>query len=170
MASIYDLTGEFLTIWNLMEEGEIADEVLAEVFDCTREELAIKLEGYCKFLKNIDSDMAGLDAEIKRLQARKKALQNTKERAKEAMKAAMNAAGENKIPAGTFKLSIANNPPKLIIDEPYIENIPDEFKTTPEPVADAEKIKDILQNGTDEQKAKLEGIAHIEIGTHLNIR
>ena len=83
MASIYELTSEFQLIWNLMEEGNIEEETLKEVLQCTREELEIKLENYCKFLKNIDSDIAGLDGEIKRLQARKKTLQNTKEAAKD---------------------------------------------------------------------------------------
>ena len=170
MASIYELKGEFLTIWNLMDEGAISDEVLAEVFQNTKEELAIKLENYCKFLKNIDSDVAGLDAEIKRLQARKKALQNTKDSAKTAMKNAMEAAGENKMPCGTFKLSISNNPPKLVMDAEDLDKIPAEYWTIPEPIVDSDKIKETLQNGTDEEKAALEGVAHIEIGTHINIR
>lgn len=170
MASIYTLTGEFLTLWNLMDEGAIADEVLAEVFQCTKEELTIKLENYCKFLKNIDSDIVGLDAEIKRLQAKKKTLQNTKENAKKAMKNAMEAAGENKLPCGTFKLSISNNPPKLIMDAEEPDKIPAEYWTTPEPVVNSEAIKDALENGTEEQKKALEGVAHLEIGTHINIR
>lgn len=170
MASIYELQGEFLTLWNLMDEGTIEDDVLAEVFQCTKEELAIKLENYCKFLKNIDSDVAGLDAEIKRLQAKKKTLTNTKENAKKAMRDAMIAAGENKLPCGSFKLSISNNPPKLVMDAKELSEIPEEYWTTPEPIVDQEALKDALQNGTEEQKKALEGVAHIEIGTHINIR
>jgi len=170
MASIYTLTGEFLTLWNLMDEGEIDKEVLQDALVCTKEELAIKLENYCKFLKNIDSDVAGLDGEIKRLQARKKALQNTKEHAKEAMKNAMEAAGGEPMTCGTFKLSVSNNPPKLILDEKDIDKIPKSFWTIPAPVVNNDAIKETLQNGTEEQKKALEGVAHLEIGTHINIR
>lgn len=170
MASIYTLTGEFLTLWNLMDEGEIDKDVLHDALQCTKEELAIKLENYCKFLKNIDSDVAGLDGEIKRLQARKKALQNTKEHAKEAMKMAMVAAGGEPMTCGTFKLSVANNPPKLVMDETDLDRIPQSFWTIPAPVIDTDAIKDILQHGTDAEKANLDGIAHLETGTHINIR
>lgn len=170
MASIYELTSEFQLIWNLMEEGNIEEDTLKEVLQCTREELEIKLENYCKFLKNLDSDIAGLDGEIKRLQARKKTLQNTKEGAKDAMKNAVLAAGGDPMKCGTFKLSVSNNPPKLVMDESYIENIPEEYLTTPEPVVNSEALKEVLQNGTEEQKKALEGIAHIEIGSHINIR
>ena len=170
MASIYTLTGEFLTLWNLMDEGEIDKDVLQDALQCTKDELAIKLENYCKFLKNIDSDVAGLDGEIKRLQARKKALQNTKEHAKEAMKMAMVAAGGEPMTCGTFKLSVANNPPKLVMDETDLMKIPQKYWTVPAPVLDTAAIKDILQNGSEVEKGNLDGIAHLEVDTHINIR
>ena len=46
MASIYELTSEFQLIWNLMEEGNIEEETLKEVLQCTREELADAIEAY----------------------------------------------------------------------------------------------------------------------------
>ena len=50
-------------------------------------------------------------------------------------------------------------------------NIEEEtLKDTPEPVVNSEALKEVLQNGTEEQKKALEGIAHIEIGSHINIR
>ena len=168
MANIYDLTGEFLALWNLLDEGEISDEVLAEVFDTTKEELTIKLEGYCKFIKNCQSDIAGLKAEEARLNARRQALENTVKRAKNAMKTAMVAAGENNLPCGTFKVSISNNPPKVVIDDPYIENIPARYLTTPEPEINRALILEDFKN--DGVIPDLEGIAHIETGTHINIK
>ena len=170
MASIYELQGEIALLWNLMEAGEIDKDALKDALDCTKEELAIKLEGYCKFLKNLDSDIAGLDQEIKRLQARKKALQNTKDHAKEAMRDAMITAGGEPMTCGTFKLSVSNNPPKLVMDSPDLEQIPSAYWTTPAPVVNLEAIKEALISGAPDQLKELEGIAHIEIGSHINIR
>ena len=110
MASIYDLTGSFQTLWNLMEEGTLDDEVLQEVFENTTEELSIKLEGYCKFIKNLESDIAGLKAEEERLAARRKTMENTIKRSKEAMQRAMNVAGEKKLPCGSFTVSLQKSP------------------------------------------------------------
>lgn len=170
MASIYELTQEFKTLWELMEDGVLEDEALAGAFGVATEDLAEKLEGYCKFIKNLDSDIAGLKAEEKRLADRRKVMENTKERAKAAMKTALETAGENNLPCGSFKVSIKLNPEKLIVDEQYLENIPDKYKTTPEPEIDRAKMKDTLQHGTKEEKAELEGIAHLTRDTSLQIR
>ena len=169
MASIYELTTEFQTLWDLMEKGELDDEALAGAFDCAKEDLAAKLEGYCKFIKNLESDIAGLKAEEDRLASRRKTMESTVKRAKDAIKVAMNTAGEKKLPAGTFTVAVqANSAPSLIIDEQYVENIPVEFLTYPEPVINTKLITDRLK--ADEHDAELEGIAHLERGEHVRIR
>lgn len=168
MASIYELTGDFLTLWNLMDEGEIPDDVLAGAFECSKEELALKLEGYCKFIKNLKSDAAGLKAEEERLASRRKTLENTEKRMKEAMRAALIAAGEKKIPTGTFVVGLqANSQPSVIIDEQYIENIPERYLIPQEPKIDTAQIRKDLQAG---EVADLEGVAHLDRGEHITIR
>ena len=46
MASIYELSEEFLTLWTLMEDGTLDDEALADAFDVAVGDLSAKLEGY----------------------------------------------------------------------------------------------------------------------------
>lgn len=162
MASIYEMTEEFKTLWQLMDDGVLEDDALMGAFEVAREDLADKLEGYCKFLKNLESDIAGLKAEEKRLAERRKVLENTKDRAKGAMLRAMKTAGEKKLPAGSFTVSVQANPPSLILDEQYIENIPEKYIKHPAPEVDRSALKDALQNGDDETKKALEGIAHLE--------
>ena len=170
MASIYDLTDEFRTLWALMEAGQLDDEALAGAFECTKEELALKLEGYCKFIKNLESDMVGLKAEEDRLRAKRDVIKNTIDRSKEAMKQAMVAAGENNLPCGTFKVSVANNPPKVIMDDSSLTAIPKRYIVPMDPTIDLAAIKETLKNGSAAEKAELEGVAHLEQGTHVNIR
>lgn len=165
MASIYELTTEFQTLWNLMEEGVLDDEMLEGAFDCTKEELAIKLEGYCKFIKNLESDIGGLKAEEDRLRARRKTMENTIERAKAAMLRALQASGENKIPCGTFTVSAQFNPPKVVLDEQYIENIPERWLTPQEPTINRKAMLEALKAGEN-----LEGIAHLEREQGLRIK
>lgn len=165
MASIYELTQEFETLWQLMEDGLLDDEALAGAFDVATEDLAVKLEGYCKFIKNLESDIAGLKEEEKRLATRRKTMENTVERAKEAMKKAMETAGEKKIQCGTFTTSIQNNAPSVVVDEQYIENIPEEYLRIKEPEIDRKKMLEDLKAGKD-----LEGLAHLEVKQSLRIR
>ena len=165
MANIYELTNELSLLWDLMENGELEDEVLIGAFDVAKEDLADKLEGYCKFIKNLESDIQGLKAEEERLNARRKTMENTVTRCKEAMKFALNTAGEKKIACGTFTVSVQNNAPSVVLDEQYLENIPEEYLVPQEPKIDKKKIKADIDAGKD-----LEGIAHLETGVSLRIR
>ena len=165
MASIYELTQEFETLWSLMEDGLLDDEALAGAFDVATEDLAVKLEGYCKFIKNLESDIAGLKEEEERLNARRKAKENAIKRLKALMQDAMTAAGEKKIQCGTFTTSIQNNAPSVVVDEQYIENIPEEYLRIKEPEIDRKKMLEDLKAGKD-----LEGLAHLEVKQSLRIR
>ena len=168
MASIYELSEEFLTLWTLMEDGTLDDEALADAFDVAVGDLSAKLEGYCKFIKNLESDIAGLKEEEKRLNTRRKTMENTIERAKAAMQNAMRIAGEKKMPAGTFTVSLQQNPPKVVLDEPYIENIPEKYLVPQEPTINKKLILEDLKEGF--VIPELEGVAHLETGESLRIR
>ena len=165
MASIYELTESMKLVWQLMEEGTLEDSVLEEVFANTEEELSVKLEGYCKFIRNLESDIAGLKEEEKRLSARRKTMENTVERAKEAMQHALNVSGEKKMACGTFTVYIQSNPPKCVIDT-EIAQIPGKYLVQSEPTVD----KKLLLNDLKSEEAGLEGIAHIEQGESLRIK
>ena len=168
MASIYELTQEFETLWSLMEDGLLDDEALAGAFDVATEDLAVKLEGYCKFIKNLESDIAGLKEEEKRLATRRKTMENTVDRAKEAMKKAMETAGEKKIPAGSFTCSIQSNPPKVVLDEQYLENIPEKYLLPQEPQLNKKLMLEELKESFE--IPELQGIAHLERSDSLRIR
>ena len=178
MPSIYELTSDFQKIYSLMEEGTIDEEILSELFSDTSEALSDKLEAYCKFIKNLEAEAEGLKAEEKRLYDKRKAIENTIANSKKAMKAAIEAANEariaagkepeKKIKAGTFTVGIQNNPPKLVIDDPYIENIPEAYVIQPPPEINKKAMLEALKAGTDAEA--LEGIAHIEQDASIRIR
>lgn len=165
MASIYELTESMRLLWGLMESGILEDSDLEEVFANTEEELSIKLEGYCKFIKNLESDVSGLKAEEKRLADKRRVLENTIERSKRAMENALLVSGEKKMACGSFTVSIQKNPEKVVLDVSEIKDIPEEFFKIPEPEIDRAKIKEALKNGEN-----LEGIAHLEQSESLRIK
>lgn len=170
MANIYDLTEDMLRLQYMMEEGILDAEALSDALNVTKEELAIKLEGYCKFIKNCESDVAGLKAEEKRLAEKRQTIENTIDRCKEAMKMAVLAAcpDERKMTAGTFTVGVQKNAPKVVIDDPFIQNIPERYLVHPEPTINKKLILEDFKN--DGVVADLEGIAHIEQGESVRIR
>ena len=165
MASIYDLTEEVLTLWALMESGELDDEMLIGAMEYSQEELHIKIESYCKWIKNMESDIAGLKAEEERLKDKRKTMENTIDRAKKAMKAAMEVTGEKKIKGDLFTVAIQANPESVFLDEQHIENIPPEYLKVKDPEIDKAKLKEDLKNGVN-----LDGIAHLEQNYGLRIK
>ena len=165
MASIYDLTEEVLTLWALMESGELDDEMLIGAMEYSQEELHIKIESYCKWIKNMESDIAGLKAEEERLKDKRKTMENTIDRAKKAMKAAMEVTGEKKVKGQIFTISIQANPESVVLDESYTENIPPEYLKVKVPEIDKAKLKEDLKNGVN-----LDGIAHLEQTESLRIK
>lgn len=170
MANVYELGSSFDLIWNLIEDEVMEESALDEAFDNLVDDTKDKFENCCKYIKNVDADIKGLDEEIKRLQAKKKSLTNGKERLKALMLRVLQKMGEKKLPCGTFTVSRQNNPENLVLDEPYIENIPEKFLKPKDPDIDRTAIKEILQHGSDEQKKELEGIAHLEQDEGLRIR
>ena len=170
MANVYELGSSFDLIWNLIE-GDVMDEnELDDAFTNLVDDTKDKFENCCKYIKNVDADIEGIDAEIKRLQAKKKSLTNGKDRLKALMMRVLVKMGEKKLPCGTFTVSRQNNPERVVVDEQYIENIPEKYLKYADPEPDRTAMKDILQHGTDEQKKELEGIAHLVQDERLNIR
>lgn len=165
MANIYELTESIRLLWDLMDQGELDDDVLKDAMVNSQEDLKDKLEGYCKFIRQMESDVDGISVEIKRLQDRKAVLKNTIERSKKAMQMAMETAGEKKVKGQIFTISIQANPESVVLDESYIENIPPEYLKVKDPEIDKAKLKEDLKNGVN-----LDGIAHLEQTESLRIK
>ena len=165
MANVYELGTSFDVIWNLIEDEVMEEEALDDAFSNLVDDTKDKFENCCKYIKNVETDIEGLDAEIKRLQAKKKSLVNSKERLKALMLRVLRKMGEKKLPCGTFTVSRQNNPSTVVMDEQYIENIPARYLKIAEPTIDKTLIKKDLDSGVD-----LEGIAHLEQDEGLRIR
>lgn len=165
MANLYELNAEFNQLWMLLEDEEVDEEMVIGAFETATEDLTVKLENCCKYIKNIDAEIAGLKAEEERLYARRKAKENAVKRLKELMKLAMITAGEKKLPCGTFTVSVQNNAPSVVMDEQCIENIPEDYLRYRDPEIDRKKLKDHLEKGIAP-----EGIAHLEVTSSVRIR
>ena len=65
MASLYELTGQYLEIYNM----ELDEETKLDTLDSIdwETEYETKVENYIKVMKNIDADVEARKAEIKRL-------------------------------------------------------------------------------------------------------
>lgn len=167
MASLYQLTSNFLEVDNLIEEylqaGEedLADN-LVKANQIIAKEIENKSVGFIYVFRNMDSQVNAIDAEIKRLQELKKQVKAKDDRLKTMLKNSMEALGATKIETDLGKISIRNNPGSLKIDDmDLIPNIYKEEVVTTTVKVDSNLIKKQIKAGID-----IEG-CHIEAGTSL---
>ena len=165
MANVYELKNTFNTLWNIIEDEMADDEMILDAWATAQEDLAEKLENCCKYLKNQESIIDGLEAEEQRIKAKRQALENANARLKALMTDALNASGEKKLACGSFTCAIQNNAPSLKVD---VETayIPEKYLIPQEPTIDKTLLKADLKNGVE----GLESIAHLEPSSSLRIR
>jgi hypothetical protein len=131
MASLFQLTLEELCFIELMEEngGEVTDEILEDLA-IRRDNFQHKAEAYTRFILKLESESDAAAAEIKRIQALKKAKENTVARLKEHLLAALmvfteeDAKGIRRFETPLAKLSTRKSIAVEILDE---EAIPADF-------------------------------------------
>lgn len=145
MGTLYDITQDQQLIISLLEEtgGELTPEI-EEAMNITRSELESKAEGYGKAIFEYKAKEEAIDAEIKRLTARKKTAQNIQQRLKERIAEALEVFEVEKLEAGTFRYSFRKSKSVEIID---LNALPDEFIIT-EKKADKKAIGDALKAGS----------------------
>ena len=164
MATLYELTQDWIQLMNLLEDGADED-VINDTLEGLDYEIEDKAEGYAKVIRNIESDIAGLKAEIERMTDRKRILENNITRMKNNLQAAMELTGKTKFKTDLFSFNVQNNPAAVIMDEQYLENIPEEYLIPQESKIDKKKLAADLKAGVD-----LEGIAHLEQSRSLRIK
>ena len=127
MASLWSLTMEELSFIELMEEngGELTD-ALAEELAIRRDNFKYKAEAYAKFILKLESEADAAAVEIKRIQALKKAKENTIARLKESLLAALmvfteeDAKGIRRYETPLAKLSTRKSQSVEVLDEASI--------------------------------------------------
>lgn len=110
MNSLYELTGLFQS---LLEQEELdTTEVESLITDYLH-----KLEGYCIVLTELRAQAEKFKAEEKRLNDRRKVIENNLQRLNDAMISSMETLSLDKVEAGTFKITLRQNPPSLVQQE-----------------------------------------------------
>src|SRR5690606_15774163 len=131
-------------IQQLIEDGA-PEEAFIEALNAIDGELAEKLESYAAVIKNIESDINGIKAEVDRLNERKKAMESSVKRMKENMQTAMIETGQTKVKGEKFSFNIQKNPPSLKVHDETL--IPEIFFIQPEPVLDKKLLLGALKEG-----------------------
>lgn len=161
MATLYELTDEWLQLLQLAEDGEIDQDVFADTLEGLDFEIELKADGYAKVIAELDHTIAALKAEEKRMSSRRKAMENHIDQMKKSLFEAMRSTGKEKFKTDLFSFSIRKNPASVILDT---TDIPEEYLVPQDPVVNKKQIMADLKAGKD-----LTGLAHLEQTERLQI-
>lgn len=113
---LYDIAEIYENLENI--DDDVAVATAMDAVDAALEE---KLESTAKVIRNLEAEADALDAEEKRLKARKTAVRNRIADIKGYVQGNLEAMGKDKVSSGIFKWSIqANKPSVNILDEDLI--------------------------------------------------
>ena len=142
MATLYELTGQFLDIYNL----ELDEETKLDTLDSIdwETEYETKVENYIKVMKNLEADVEARKNEIKRLTKLNKADEKKKEHLKDTLSASMSLTGHERVDTPLFKVSFR----KSQVVEADETVLPEAYKIATWE-ADKKRLKEDLKNGLE---------------------
>ena len=157
--NLYELSSDLVALNDIesVEDLEVIKGIIIQ-------EIQNKSTGIVAVVRNLESNIAAIDTEIKRLQELKKTKQNNITRLKEYTKECMNIQGVKKLETSLGNISIRKTPASVrILDE---TKIPSEYLTVKQVTnIDKKTLLDDLKDGLI-----LEGIAELSQGTSLTIK
>ena len=164
--TLYELTGQFRQLQDVLAEETDPDYVqtVLDTMESIDFEIEAKADGYAKIIRNLTGDVEALKAEIDRMTARKRAIENNISSLKGRLEDAMIQTGKTKFKTQLFSFGIQNNPPKVVIDATNIYQIPDDLLIYHEPTVDSKAAKEFLKDHPDADWG------HLEQGQSLRIR
>lgn len=126
MKSLYHIQEDYLAIASQLESGELTHEI-ETALAINESELQGKAIAYAYIIKEADSTIDVIDAEIARLTALKQAEKKKSERLKETISNAMKMYGITEVKSETLKLSFRKS--EACVGEVHFTELTDEFIT-----------------------------------------
>lgn len=163
MSKLYEISERFKALQAVSDGDEIPREALEDTFEAIEGEFNDKAAALVSVVNNMDSDVSELDKEIKRLQLRKKAVQNKQNSMREYLRDNMLRSGIKNIKCPLFSISCSDSTDVVVITDE--DAIPDEYIDV-SVVSKVNKtaIKRALKDGDDVAGARLEkGTAKLTI-------
>ena len=146
--NIYELTGAYLQIQNLIEDGEDYADTLESIDDAIED----KAVGYAKLIKNIEGQIKAVKEEKDRLSDKETVLKNSVKRLKETLQESMESTGKEKFKTPLFNFNIQNNPPSAQVDEKQVD---EKYLIPQPPKVDKKAIIADLKEGKEVKGAVL---------------
>lgn len=150
MSSLYEISDRLLSLYAVMDDEGFSEECIKDTLEALEGEFDDKVEGWCKWIKSIESDVKTAKEEADRLREKAKRDEKKILQLKSTLAEYMNAVERPKVKTALFNVNRLKMNGKLDIDG--MGDIPDEYKkkvVKEVTEVDKEKIKEELDKGWD---------------------
>jgi len=155
MTSLRDLSTDLIAVRDMALDPDVPADAIRDTLDGMEGIFNDKAVSIVHVITNGGSDIDALDAEMARLAARKKQIQNAQLRLKSYLRENMEATGTTKITSPLFTITLAKGRDIAIVDKE--EDLPDDYVTVKTTIAPAKAvILKALKDGVDVPGAHIE--------------
>lgn len=153
--TLYDLKGQWKDLLDRLSDMDLDAQTVLDTLEASEVQTALeeKVQGYEMVARSFEAPIPAIDAEIKRLQAMKKASQNRADVLRKRVHDAMVELQIEKIKCPLFEVRRQKNP--VAVEIYNAELVPFEYWKTPEPEINKAELKAALQAGKEIEGARL---------------
>lgn len=164
MTKLYELTQAYTHLESLIDEG-MEETTLVASLDAIEGAFVDKGKDVAAFIRNLETTAEAIKSAESQMAARRKALENRAASIKNYLLGNMLRTGIEKIECPLFRVTVKNNPPRVVVDDERL--IPAEYMRQPEPPPPMPDKKKMLEDM--KQGVVIDG-AHMESGKSLLIK
>jgi len=125
MSTLYQIKDKRLELLSLAEESEDMAQAVADTMESIDGEFEDKAISLISVVSNMSGDVLAINSEIKRLEARKKSIENRQDSMTDYLKTNMEASGINKIACPLFTITLAKGRDVVQVDD--LDSIPADY-------------------------------------------
>lgn len=152
MAKLYELANNYRNLTELIDREDVEQDLIQNALKECHGDIEEKVDNIIKLVKNTESDIEGYKAEEKRLNARRKALENTVTSLKNYLDSSLMGLGLKEVKTKLFTCKFQKSKASVVIQEQ--ELIPKDFIVMEEKV-DKKKLYEALKAGQEIAGVKL---------------
>nr|DAI75731.1 MAG TPA: resistance protein [Caudoviricetes sp.] len=141
--TLYELNQSWQEVFDMLLDADVPEEAIFDTIEGIEASMDEKADSYAKIIRSLEGDAGKLDAEIKRLQARKAGIQKRREWLMQQLTDTMRSTGRLKFRTALFSFAIQKNGGARPVD--VISEVPKEWLKPGDP--DTKRIREWLEAG-----------------------
>ncbi len=156
LPALYAVADQYLQDVAKLQDLDLDPQTVADTLEAMQGDLEVKATNVAMFIRNLESLADQIKQAEAAMAARRKAIETRAESIREYLLTNMVRTGISKIESPYFRISLRNNPPSVVVDDP--DAIPWEYqrqKPAPPPEVDKVAVKEALKSGITVPGARL---------------